>query len=327
MNKKLGVAFGLIAIIIIGACLGTSSKEETTTGPVENPTMKFGVLSVEDVLPYIVAVDEGLYVAEGVDVEIVAFSSALERDSALVAGELDGVFNDPIGTALLKEGGTDVVVVSLSLGKTPDEGVFALLASPESDISSAQDLKGKEIAISSSTIIEYVTDKMLEENGLSTEDVSKIEVKKIPVRLELLLQNKVEAAVLPEPLPSLAISKGAKLIISDADLPSGRSISQTVLIFRKEFARENPDAIKAFLRANKRAAETINSDPAGYRELFLKTARVPDTIASSYSMPIYPNPQLPDKEEFEEAMHWMVSKGLLKEAISYEDIADASFLE
>jgi len=324
LKRKL--IFALALMVVGGMFLALCTSEDAVSAPEEKVTLKLGVLSVEDTLPYFVAVDEGTYAAEGVDVEVVPFASAMERDSALVAGELDGVFNDPIGVALLKEGGTDVVIVSLSLGEKPEEGVFAIIASPNSSISSPADLKGKDIAISSGTIIEYVTDRMLEENGISGEETEKVEVKQIPVRLELLLQGKVEAATLPEPLASLAAAKGSKLIISDASLPSGRSVSQTVLVFREDYAVENPDAIKRFLRANGKAADAINSNPSAYHELFLEKARVPGIIAETYEMPVYPAPQLPDRAEFEEAMGWMASKGLVERAFAYEELVDGSYL-
>lgn len=62
------------------------------------------------------------------------------RDSALMAKQIDGVIIDPLAVILLKSEGYDVRIVS---GKTPQEVVFAILASPNSSIKSVKDLNGK----------------------------------------------------------------------------------------------------------------------------------------------------------------------------------------
>jgi len=53
-----------------------------------------------------------------------------------------------------------VKAVSLVMGATVDEGRFAMMAAPGSDID-VEGLKGKKLAISKNTIIEYVADQML----------------------------------------------------------------------------------------------------------------------------------------------------------------------
>jgi NitT/TauT family transport system substrate-binding protein len=62
--------------------------------------LKFGVLSDVDSLPYLVARDEGLYQANGVDVKLVSFTSPVERDAAFQAGAVDGVIGDVLGATL-----------------------------------------------------------------------------------------------------------------------------------------------------------------------------------------------------------------------------------
>jgi len=304
MNKmnKLGI---VLIIMALAGCTANPPKQE----------IKIGILPIEDALPIVVAEQEGIFSKHGLNVEIIKFQSALERDSALTANELHAVITDPVAVILLGEAGYNMKIVSLCLGKTPEEGVFAILASPNSSISSVKDLEGGKIAISSNTIIEYVTDSLLKEYNVNAE---KIEVKKIPIRMQMLLDDKVEAATLPEPLASLAVHKGAKLIVSDAML--NKSISQTVIAFREDFIRENPQAIEKFLQAYKEAVEKINSQPSKYRSLFIEIARVPEPIANSYPMPTYPEPEPLGKENFLSVYEWAKNKGLIKKEISYEDI-------
>jgi NitT/TauT family transport system substrate-binding protein len=307
------IAIALIALIIIAGSisLGCISQEDYT--PQEGNKIKIGVMPDEATLPYYVAVEEGIFANHGLDVEVVPFLSAMERDSALIAGEIDAGENDPVGVILLRNAGYDVKIVSTELQETAKKMRFAIVASPHSNISSLKDLEGKKIAISRNTIIEYITDALL-----GDVHADKVEVKKVPIRMQMLLDDEVDAATLPEPLASYAIFKGAKLIISDAML--NRSVSLTVIVFSADFIKENPESVDKFLDAYREAVERINSDHENYRALLIEKIRIPEEIAGSYKMATYLQPQPYPREKFEEVLGWMQSKDLVQQDIPYEDI-------
>lgn len=305
MRKDIAIA--LIALIVIAGCtsLGCISQEESK--------IKIGVMPDEAALPYYVAEEEGIFANYGLDVEVVPFLSAMERDSALTAGEIDAGENDPIGVILLRNAGYNAKVVSLELQDTAEKMRFAVVASPGSNINSIEDLEGKKIAISSNTIIEYITDTLL-----GDVHADKVEVKKVPIRMQMLLDNEVDAATLPEPLASYAVYKGAKLIISDAML--NRSISQTVIVFSGDFVKANPERVDKFLDAYSEAVGRINSNPESYRALLVEKIRIPEEIAGSYKMATYLQPKPYPREKFEEVLGWMQSKDLVQQDISYADL-------
>lgn len=303
---SLKIAFMLIiASVIVAVSLAGCSQEKEIS-------LKVGVLPIEDALPFVVAEEEGIFEKHGLKVEVVRFQSALERDSALTSGQIDAVLTDPLAVILLRNGGIDVKIVSICLGKTPQEGVFKILASPGSDISSPEDLKGRQVAISSNTIIEYVTDRML-----GDVEVEKVEIKSIPLRLQTLLDSKVDAATLPEPLASLAELKGAKKIVSDGEMDE--SISHTVIVFRTSFIMENEDALRKFLDAYDEAVNRINSDPSAYREKFIEIARVPEPLVESYSMPVYPESETFPESFYSGYLEWALEKGLIEIPIPYSE--------
>ncbi len=197
------------------------------------------------------------------------------------------------------------------LRKTPKEGVFAILATPNSNINSVEDLDGRGIAVSLNTIIEYALDMMLSEYNIN---YTKVSIPKIPVRMQALLNGNIEAAVLPEPLASYAVSKGAKLILSDAML--NESITQTVIAFRGDVDDEK---VQKFLEAYREAVREINANKEKYREKFIEIARVPEDIAGSYPVPNYPEPQQLPKEYYDRYLQWAMQKGLIEKPVPYEE--------
>jgi len=298
-------------VILLSGCSQEIGKEKET----QKTKLKIGILPIEDSLPIVVAKNENIFEKYELDVETIKFQSALERDAALTANEIDAAITDPIAVILLNNAGYKIKIVSLCLGKKPDEGVFAILASPKSNITSIKDLDGKTIAISSNTIIEYVTDKLLSYYNIKAE---KMEVKQIPLRFQMLLDNKIDAATLPEPLASFAVYKGAKLIVSNVML--NKSITQTVIVFRGDYIEKNEKAVENFLNAYNEAVEKINSNPDKYKDLFVEIARVPKPIAQNYPMPKYPKIEVYPEEFYSEVLNWVKSKGLIKNDVKYKDV-------
>ena len=310
MRREIAIILILIAIAVVIACCGCIRKPQG--GGIAATKIKIGVMPDEATLPYYVAAQEGIFTNHGLDVEIIPFLSAMERDSALIAGEIDGAENDPVGVALMRNAGYDLKIVSIELQETPAKMRFAILASPASNISSVADLNGKKIAISRNTIIEYITDTLVGDTA-----VEKVEVKKVPLRMQMLLSNEIDAATLPEPLASYALYKGARLVISDSML--NRTISQTVIVFRADFLNNNSEAVNEFLAAYGEAVKRINANPEKYRALLVEKTHIPPEIASNYTIATYLQPQVYPETDFDTVIHWLRAKNLLHRTISYED--------
>jgi NitT/TauT family transport system substrate-binding protein len=308
-----GTLILIAVVLLVGAgFLGCLEQPEEGTG--EAPlAMKVGAMPDEATLPYYVAEQEGIFLEHGLDVEVVPFQSAMERDSALIAGEIDAGENDPVGVLVLRNAGYDARIVSRELHETPEKMRFAILASPDSDIRSVEDLAGKQVAISSNTVIEWITD-----NLLGDVQTLKIEEKKVPIRMQLLLDGKHEAATLAEPLASYAIYQGAHLVIADSMI--NQTIGYTVIVFRGEFIDEHPESVAQFLAAFDEAVDRINANPENYRELLVQTAKVPEEIAETYQMATYMKAAPYPRDNFEAVLSWMQKKGLVTEAISYDKV-------
>ncbi|THB74473.1 MAG: thiamine biosynthesis protein [Desulfobulbaceae bacterium] len=285
--------------------------------------LKLGVLLIEDAVPIWLAEQQDLFAANNVDVELVPFLSALERDSAMTAGAIDGALTDPVGAILLDKGQGLYKITSLCLGKTPAEGPFSILAAPDSKLESVEDLKHVEIGVSNATIIEYVTDRLLEDQGFSQEEIKKIEVKKMPIRMQMLLSGAIEAATLPEPLATIAAGKGARVLISDAD--SSESLSQTVLLFSTSALTEKPTAVRSFFQAYQAAVLEINKQPESYRSLFVEKGRIPPFLAESYPIPQYPLPAPLSEGLYESVITWLTKRNL-SPSLEYKDMVAQDFL-
>mgnify|MGYP000300747813 CR=1 FL=1 len=314
------IALLVLLALVVTAC-SPSTEERTGGSESEVKPLTIALLPIVDSLPFLVARDKGYFAEAGVEVDLQFFQSALEADSAFQARAVDGAISDLIRAAVLKKS-LGLQVLSISQGVTPEEGPFAILVPPGSDIDKVDELRGVEIAISPNSIIEFTTDQMLREAGFRPEEIKKTIVTSIPQRLELLLSGQIKAATLPDPLATLAETKGARRILDDTQ---GANISQSVILFTEEAIENNPEAIRRFFKAYRKAVADIQADPEAYRPLLEAELRLPKNL-KEYTIGPFSMPQVPQRADVERVVNWLVEKGILDEPIEYEDLVNDEFV-
>ena len=279
-------------------------------------TLRFGVLPVVDTLPLWVGVAEGYFAKENIDLEMVAFQSALERDAALQAKQLDGYFGDLPNTILLIQSGQKIGIATTAFHTHPEHRMFALVTAPGSEIADLAQLKGHEVAISRATVIEYLLDRFLAAQNLPEDWVVKQEIKKMPIRVQMLLAGQVPAALLPEPLATLAETKGGKVLMDDRDLGT----ALTVLALNREKLAARPDLTRRFLSAYAKAVAAINDDPQKYKPVLTAKTRIPKPVENQYQIPRFPDVQLPSAEDVAAAQAWLARRGMQKGQLAYDAV-------
>lgn len=312
MKRALVLLFAL-ALIALPAC---------QTGAGTTPSLKIGLLPIVDVLPMYVAEAEGYFKEQNVQVELVAFASAVERDGALQAKQIDGQLNDLVATMLLDKGPDKMKVVRQTYQGSPAMPMMYVLAAPQGPVRSPADLRGVEIGVSTNSVIEFATDTILAGAGLRPAELKRVEVAKIPVRFEMLMKGQLPAATLPDPFASLALAQGARLIADDSASGAG----QSVLTFRQEALDQKAGAVRGFLAAYEKAVQAINAAPNKYRALLVDRAKVPEQIKETFAMPPYPPARVPTAAEVKAVSDWMVAKGLLSAPVDYARLVTADYL-
>jgi NitT/TauT family transport system substrate-binding protein len=319
LNYKLFV-FILVLGFALSAC---GSPAPAPQAAAESVTLKIAVLPIIDTLPMYIAQQEGLFAKHGVNVEFVPVASAPERDQLVAAGQADGMVNETISTMLFNKEKVQAQVVRYALRPSENAGHFFIIASSKSGITDAQGLKGVEIGVSQGTVIEYVTERLLQAEGLTKDEIKTIAVPKIPDRMALLASGELNAGVLPDPLGALAVQQGAVIVLDDSKHPE---YGFSVITFRKEIIDAHPEAIKGFLAAIEEATTLVNGDAKKYTSVLSEQKLVPPPLLESYKVPPYPTAGVPTEEEWNDAMAWAKEKGMLPADVSYADSVNASFL-
>lgn len=313
MNKRY-----LLLLTVIILLLSSCAK-----APVQSKTLKVAVLPVLDSLPLYVALENGYFEDAGIQVELIPVGSAPERDQLMQSGQIDGMLNEVVTTLYYNREGSKIKIVRFARVATAEYPVFRILAAKNSGITNTDDLKGVPIGVSEGTIIEYMADRVLTNAGLTAEEIQKVAVPKIADRTALLESGELKAAVMPDPLATLLMQKGALMVIDDTTLPQ---VSNSVYSFNMDTINNYPEEVKAFLAAVEKAVAEINKNKDSYTNLMVELNLVPAALIGSYPIPDFPPKSVPSEEQFSDALAWASAKGLVPDNLTYKDNIDASFL-
>jgi NitT/TauT family transport system substrate-binding protein len=309
MRKSLWMLLGMLVLASQGLLWSAAVSEVRP--------IRIGIMPDVDSLPFLLAQEEGLFAKHGVQVQLVPFQSPVERDAAFQAGQLDGFVGDTLGAVFLEQSGFDIAITSITNGR------YGLAASPKGTISSAGQLGGVAIAVSSNTIIEFIAHSLVMAAGVPNREFNLIAIPKIPVRMEVLLNGQVQAACLPEPFYTLAIANGARALGDSTSLDDAPGI----MIFSAKVVEERQADLKKAYGAYWEAAQKINNQPDAYRDFLVAKGGFPQTIRDLFQFVTYTKPQVPTQAQVAHVVDWLKSRGLLKKQLAYTDLVDASIVK
>lgn len=316
MKKAISVLVISMLLLVVAGC--TSNKPEGSgSKQTQLQTINLGLMPDVDSIPFIIAQEKGYFKEEGVTVTLKHFKSAMDRDSALQSGNLDGAVSDMLAEAFAKAGGFDTVITSLTTGS------YKLVVNKEEKATTIQDLKGKDVAISKNTIIDYVTDKVVTESGLTSADINKVVIPQIPTRLEMLQNGKIAAATLPDPLATVAVKNGAKVIKTSEEL----GLNPGVLLFTSKAVNEKEKEIQAMYRAYSKAVDYLSREPMdNYIDLLIEKGGFPKDVKGVLVLPQYKKAAAPQQKDIDDVVAWLQSRQLIQKKYLYTDLVDTRFV-
>jgi NitT/TauT family transport system substrate-binding protein len=312
----------ILAIIAVHGFL-SCSPSGPEKGAKQSPPIQFGTLPVIQALPLFVAAEKGYFKEAGLNVELVPFNSAMEKDVAMSAGQISGYFGDMITPMVLTANGTLVKIVATYFNTKNERRMFAILAAPKYQKKSLKEIASAGIACSSNTMLDYLMTRLLGKKGITPEKINLVEVKSIPIRMQMLMSDQVPAAILPEPLVTLAELKGARVLVDD----SGTGMSATVLVFGDQYLAKNPDTVRAFLKAVQKANDFINQNPDQVRPIMNRECKIPEPLQQNFTIPSFPKLNVPRTEEIMDVYKWLRDKNVTKTEMSYGQFVAEGYVQ
>ena len=249
MKKLIGVL--LLILMTMGTLIGCGKTEDDVkirVGAMKGPT-SMGML----------------FMQENENYDFVMATAADELLPMMIKGELDIALIPANVASILynkTQGGVSVIDIN-TLG-------VLYMVSGDSSIKSVEDLRGKTIYLTGKgTTPDYVLNYVLNENGLTNEDVT-LEFKSEATEVAAVLSENPNAiGLLPQPFVTAAQIQNESLVVvmdmnEQWDMLQGENGSRMVTgvtVVRNEFLQENRKAVEKFIEAHEESTKAINADP------------------------------------------------------------------
>jgi NitT/TauT family transport system substrate-binding protein len=211
MNMKR--LFAALMVLVLTAC--ASAPVTPAAGTLK--TVRIGYVPVLIYAPLYVGIERGYFAAEGITIESTPIQGGSDAVVQLAAGNFDAAMGGA-GAGLFNAAARGVkfsIVAPMHSEKPPITSPLVISAARKDEITKVADLKGKKVAINAKgAATEYWLNEALGQGGLTVDDVQVMTVpfKDVPAALA---NNSIDAAILGEPLATIAIDKGQVAILSN----------------------------------------------------------------------------------------------------------------
>lgn len=247
----------LFTILILTAC-GQSYEEAKRQSKAEHDrkmkedslALKIGVLPTLDCLPLYVAKEQCLFDTAKADIRLKPFMSQIDCDAALIAEKTEGSVTDLVRGQRMKAKGTGLDYIGAT------NAYWQLISNRKARIRNIKQLNDKMIAMArysaTALLADYATDSL----KMKPEEVFKVQINDVALRLQMLLNNEMDAMLLTEPQATTArIYKNDVLMDSrDKDMRFG------VIAFRTKAMsdKRRKQQLQEFIKGYNAACDTIN---------------------------------------------------------------------
>lgn len=246
----------LLSALLYAACAGSNASEAATS-------LRFSLDRAIDgtAAPFVLASSKGLFRAEGLTVTTDSASGSQDAIARVASGGSDMALADI--NALIryrdKEGAVPVKAVFVLYNKAP----YAIIARKSRGISTMSDIAGKTIGLVEGDLAVRLWPALVRQNGIKLDKV-RIEKISAAVREPLLSAGQVDAVT--------GFSFLSAINLRDRGVPAndlavlrfsefGCDVYGHALIVNPKFAAENPEAVKAFVRATVAGVRLTVKDP------------------------------------------------------------------
>lgn len=342
--------------LVLGACgsgEGTSTTEgETATTQGETSTtavaaepsttvpstgeldqVKVLVLPYISSSPYFIAMAEGYFEEQGIEIEVVNLESTEEVMPALISGQVD------VASGLLSAGMLNAIARDADIAITADKGwidpdgdcaPYALIGAASlvdaGELESADQLAGKNVNVVPATWLEYYMEKVLETGGLGLDDINGMNLGSAVVA-DALASGQLDAAINSEPFLTIFENQGhSEVLAPPQELLPGESTA--VQVYGPSLLNDNRDLGVRFMAAYLKGVERYLEGPteANIEIISENTQLEPGLLQNICWVSINPTGEVLvdgvlDFQDF------AVERGYLEEVVPADEFYDGSFIE
>lgn len=294
IKKTRVLAVGAMALALtLGGCASGSvdgSDSSAAAGGSDGLTkVTYGLFPSSTVAALQVAIDEGYFEKQGIDLEVVvgAGSSAAQLP-ALTTGDLDFMLASPTTALTAAAQGLDVRIVDGFTQNDPAivEDSTAVVVGAASSVKSAKDLEGKKVSVNAlGGIGEIGIREAVAQDGGDPNKVTFVQLS-FPEVAAQIEAGQIDAGMAGAPFMQQVVAKGGR-VVSDFIHDTGLGANELVTISSGKLVDKDPELIKSFTAAMKEALPFLAENNELIREAMPAALGTDPAAAAKAKFSIY----------------------------------------
>ncbi|MGG7177849.1 ABC transporter substrate-binding protein [Clostridium paraputrificum] len=263
----------------------------------------------------------------GYEVKYINFPAAGPAiNEAFVSEEIEFADYGNLPPVVLKSKGVDISII----GVTDTNVVIDLLVQKDSNIKSVNDLKGKKVIVGKGTIYQQYFNNLIKRNGVEVKDIEVIN--SVAEAQSTFLSKSVDAYITSSIGAKLLEGQGNGKII-ESSLNTPELSSETVLVGRNKYIKENPKVAVALLKAYIRAQEFARNNSNEAYKIFSNVGVDEGIIRDIYGVDNgkFENFTIEISQDTQKKIKnlstFLKDEGLISKDINVDELIDNSYFE
>lgn len=297
--------FLLMVPAMLVSCHGKSGREASapdSVPPTGKAAFRVALVPTTACLPYLVAQRCGFYDSLSLPVEFVMCGDVAACDHALAKSKADAAYTDVFRAVVMQQAGIDVGLV------TGFDEELCLVVGRTTRLRRTESLLKRMVAIDRFSAADYLCDRVAAYAHIDPEEIYRPQINNLVLRGRMLINNQIEAAVLPQPWALALNMQGHPTLFSSTRLKQ----NYAVLAARPENFRAKR---RQFIKLNEgyfMALKELKRNPHVADSLWLNTYGLPQTVADSLAHLSISTPVHIDERVLTTAREWVGQRDLWK---------------
>ena len=249
--RALLVTATALALALVAGCSsggGAAASSGGGAAALEKPTLNVAVVPALDSAGFFVALYQGLFKAQGLNVHFIPVTSSETAIADQVAGKYDITAGNYVSYIQAQQRGSANLDI-FAEGSVMEPGNQGIYTMPNSPIKTLAELKNQTIAINAPKNILYLlAASVLAEHGISLASVKFTSVP-FPAMATELKSGAISAAVMPEPFASGTQQAEGGIPLVDLDQGATTAFPVEGYVVTKQWAVKYPHTLAAFYKA------------------------------------------------------------------------------
>lgn len=300
------IIFGLVGLLLLISC-GQSEEERIRVSRQQrlealrqdSAAFKVAVMPTLDCLPIIVAHEYHLFDTVKTDIRLKYFQAQLDCDTALMKGRVQASVSDMVRTEYMQKRGTKLHYL------TSTNAYWQLMVGRTVRVKRFQHLADKAMGMTRYSVTALLADLVVDSAKLAHDEVFRIQVNDVYVRLKMLENKELDVAWMTEPQATAARLMACQPLADSRKLRVNMGVVVCLHQVMKDSDRKWQ--LDRFIKGYDRACDSINKNGVSkYRDLIMKYCHVGSEVVDSLPKDIkFGHMVTPLQKEISGASQWL----------------------